>query len=121
MQSPHGKGKVTITYLESSFPVELLRCPQYGLVYIPEDLAVGKCSRWKKPWRINRPMGYCKTYENPKIHAVTGNHPPRRFCPHGPGGGILLFCSGGKGFGCRCGLGATVEYLVDNTGWTPWE
>jgi hypothetical protein len=42
------KGKVTITYLESSFPVELLRCPQCGLVYIPEDLAVGKMLQVEK-------------------------------------------------------------------------
>jgi hypothetical protein len=39
---------VTITYLESSFPVELLRCPQCGLVYIPEDLAVGKMLQVEK-------------------------------------------------------------------------
>ncbi|MFY9370496.1 MAG: DVU_1557 family redox protein [bacterium] len=45
---PMEKGKVTITYLESSFPVELLRCPQCGLVYIPEDLAVGKMLQVEK-------------------------------------------------------------------------
>lgn len=35
-------GKVTLAYLGSNFPVELYRCPQCGLVYIPEDLARGK-------------------------------------------------------------------------------
>lgn len=35
-------GKVTLTYLGSSFPVELYKCPQCGLVYIPEELANGK-------------------------------------------------------------------------------
>lgn len=35
-------GKVTLSYLGSSFPVELYKCPQCGLVYIPDDLANGK-------------------------------------------------------------------------------
>ncbi|MEW6697754.1 MAG: DVU_1557 family redox protein [Bacillota bacterium] len=35
-------GKVNISYLGSSFPVELLKCPQCGLVFIPEDLVMGK-------------------------------------------------------------------------------
>jgi uncharacterized Zn finger protein len=35
-------GKVTLSYLGSSFPVELYKCSQCGLVYIPEDLANGK-------------------------------------------------------------------------------
>ncbi len=35
-------GKVTLSYLESNFPVELLKCSQCGLVYIPEELATGK-------------------------------------------------------------------------------
>ncbi len=35
-------GKVTLAYLGSSFPVELYRCSQCGLVYIPEELANGK-------------------------------------------------------------------------------
>ena len=35
-------GKVTLSYLGSSFPVELYTCSQCGLVYIPEDLAIGK-------------------------------------------------------------------------------
>lgn len=35
-------GKVTVHYLEQSFPVELPHCPQCGLVFVPEDLAIGK-------------------------------------------------------------------------------
>ncbi|MEN6414860.1 MAG: DVU_1557 family redox protein [Veillonellales bacterium] len=35
-------GKVTLSYLGSRFPVELYKCSQCGLVYIPEELANGK-------------------------------------------------------------------------------
>jgi hypothetical protein len=35
-------GKVTLTYMGSNFPVELLKCEQCGLVFISEDLALGK-------------------------------------------------------------------------------
>lgn len=35
-------GKVTLSYLGSKFPVELYRCSECGLVYIPEDLTQGK-------------------------------------------------------------------------------
>lgn len=35
-------GKVTLSYLGSSFPVELYKCSRCGLVYIPEELANGK-------------------------------------------------------------------------------
>ncbi len=35
-------GKVNVSYLGASFPVELLKCPQCGLVLITEDLAMGK-------------------------------------------------------------------------------
>lgn len=35
-------GKIDAGYLGSSFPVELLRCPGCGFVYVPEDLALGK-------------------------------------------------------------------------------
>jgi hypothetical protein len=33
---------VTISYLGSSFQVDLLQCPGCGQVHIPEDLALGK-------------------------------------------------------------------------------
>ena len=35
-------GKVDISYLGNSFQVELLRCPDCGLVMVPEELALGK-------------------------------------------------------------------------------
>jgi len=35
-------GKVTVAYLGSAYPVDLLRCPKCGLVLVPEDLALGK-------------------------------------------------------------------------------
>jgi len=35
-------GKVTVQYMENAFPVELLRCPKCGLVFVPETLATGK-------------------------------------------------------------------------------
>lgn len=35
-------GKVTLAYMDTSFPVELYKCAQCGLVYIPEELAKGK-------------------------------------------------------------------------------
>ncbi|MGI6225274.1 MAG: DVU_1557 family redox protein [Peptococcales bacterium] len=41
-------GKVTLSYLGSSFPVELFKCPQCSLVYIPEELALGKMDQVEK-------------------------------------------------------------------------
>lgn len=35
-------GKVHITYLISTFPAEILKCPKCGMIYIPEDVALGK-------------------------------------------------------------------------------
>jgi hypothetical protein len=35
-------GKVTVSYLGNSFPVDLQRCPGCGFTYVPEALAVGK-------------------------------------------------------------------------------
>ncbi len=35
-------GKVTVTYLGSSFPLELPRCPSCGFIYVPRSLAAGK-------------------------------------------------------------------------------
>ena len=34
--------KVTIRYLKSAFPAELLGCPVCGQVYVSEELAMGK-------------------------------------------------------------------------------
>lgn len=41
-------GNVTLSYLGSSFPVELYKCPKCGLVFIPEDLALGKMDMAEK-------------------------------------------------------------------------
>jgi len=35
-------GKVAVSYLGNTFPVELLKCPNCGLVFVSEDLATGK-------------------------------------------------------------------------------
>jgi NAD-dependent SIR2 family protein deacetylase len=34
--------KVNVTYLNSVFNVELMACPQCGVILVPESLAVGK-------------------------------------------------------------------------------
>ena len=39
---PLETGKVDVGYLGNAFPVDLLKCPNCGLVLIPEDLALGK-------------------------------------------------------------------------------
>lgn len=41
-------GKATLAYLGSSFPVDLYKCSQCGLVFIPEDLASGKMDKVEK-------------------------------------------------------------------------
>jgi len=41
-------GKATLSYLGSSFPVELLKCPKCGIVFVPEDLATGKMDQVEK-------------------------------------------------------------------------
>jgi len=41
-------GKVTLSYLGSDFPVELYKCSQCGLVFIPEELARGKMDQVEK-------------------------------------------------------------------------
>lgn len=45
---PMEMGKVNISYLGSMFPVDLLQCPQCGLVFIPEELALGKMAEVEK-------------------------------------------------------------------------
>jgi hypothetical protein len=35
-------GKVTVAYLGSAYPVDLLKCPKCGLVLVTEELALGK-------------------------------------------------------------------------------
>lgn len=36
------KAKVTARYLGGEFPIEMWRCPQCGVVFVPESLALGK-------------------------------------------------------------------------------
>lgn len=40
--------KVDVSYLGSSFPVDLPVCPQCGQVFIPEALALGKMAEVEK-------------------------------------------------------------------------
>lgn len=47
-QVPLEAGKVTVSYLDSAFPVDLLRCPRCGLVLVPEDLAMGRMAEVEK-------------------------------------------------------------------------
>jgi hypothetical protein len=35
-------GSAKLAYMGGTYVVELLRCPRCGLVFIPEDLALGK-------------------------------------------------------------------------------
>jgi RNase P subunit RPR2 len=46
--APLALGKVTLSYLNNSFPVELYKCPQCSLVFIPEELALGKMDQVEK-------------------------------------------------------------------------
>lgn len=41
-------GEVSVSYLGSSFPVNLLRCPRCGFVLVTEELAVGRMLRVEK-------------------------------------------------------------------------
>jgi hypothetical protein len=45
---PLQMGKVDVSYLGNSFPVDLLQCPNCGLVLIPEELALGKMAEAEK-------------------------------------------------------------------------
>ncbi|MHC1743188.1 MAG: DVU_1557 family redox protein [Syntrophobacteraceae bacterium] len=45
---PLESSKVGVSYLGSTFPVDLLRCPRCGLTMIPEELALGKMAEVEK-------------------------------------------------------------------------
>jgi rubredoxin len=45
---PMQLGKADVSYLGNSFPVDLLKCPNCGLVLIPEELALGKMAEVEK-------------------------------------------------------------------------
>lgn len=38
---PLEPAKITLSYMRSTFPTTLLRCPQCGQCYLPEELALG--------------------------------------------------------------------------------
>ncbi len=41
-QLPLEPDKIILTYMRSTFPTKLLRCPKCGQCYIPKELALGK-------------------------------------------------------------------------------
>ncbi len=41
-------GKVTVEYLGNAYPVDLLKCPQCGLVLVSEELAMGRMAEVEK-------------------------------------------------------------------------
>jgi rubredoxin len=45
---PLEMGKVEVGYMRSKYPVDLPRCPRCGLVFIPEELALGKMAEVEK-------------------------------------------------------------------------
>ncbi|MDR2162312.1 MAG: DNA-binding protein [Desulfovibrio sp.] len=45
---PLERGPVSITYMKSSFPVDLPRCPCCGVTFIPPELALGKMREVEK-------------------------------------------------------------------------
>jgi hypothetical protein len=45
---PLRPAKVDIAYLDNAFPVDLLKCPKCGLIWIPEELALGRMAEVEK-------------------------------------------------------------------------
>ena len=45
---PLQTAQVTVAYLGNAYPVGLLRCPRCGLVFVPEELALGKMAEVEK-------------------------------------------------------------------------
>jgi predicted RNA-binding Zn-ribbon protein involved in translation (DUF1610 family) len=45
---PLQPGKVTVSYLNNAYPVEMLRCPRCGLTWVPEEIALGKMAEVEK-------------------------------------------------------------------------
>ena len=45
---PFIKAEVAFHYMGNSFPVELPKCPICKMVYVPEELAIGKVLRVEK-------------------------------------------------------------------------
>lgn len=47
-QRPMELRKVSVTYMDGSFPVDLPVCPSCGQVFVPEELALGKMAEVEK-------------------------------------------------------------------------
>jgi hypothetical protein len=45
---PMEMGKIGISYMGNSFPVDLPRCPGCGQVYVQEELALGRMAEVEK-------------------------------------------------------------------------
>lgn len=45
---PLESGKIMVSYLGNSYPVDMLRCPNCGLVMVNEDLALGRMAEVEK-------------------------------------------------------------------------
>lgn len=45
---PLEPGKIMVSYLGNSYPVDLLRCPNCGLTLVTEDLALGRMAEVEK-------------------------------------------------------------------------
>lgn len=45
---PIESDQVTVEYLGSAYPVSLFKCPQCGLVMVPEELALGRMAEVEK-------------------------------------------------------------------------
>jgi Zn-finger nucleic acid-binding protein len=41
-------GTVEVAYMGSKYPVELPKCPKCGIVFVPENLAIGKMAEIEK-------------------------------------------------------------------------
>ncbi|MFZ1985199.1 MAG: DVU_1557 family redox protein [Desulfatitalea sp.] len=45
---PLALGQVSVSYMNNSFTTDMPRCPQCGLVLVPEGLALGKMAEVEK-------------------------------------------------------------------------
>lgn len=41
-------GTVEVAYMGSKYPVELPKCPKCGIIFVPENLAIGKMAEIEK-------------------------------------------------------------------------
>jgi len=45
---PLETGEIKLSYLDNTFPADILRCPKCKQVYIPEDLVLGRINELEK-------------------------------------------------------------------------